>query len=447
MNYTFHFFFQDATIFYDGRQGAVNSRYDRKRATQALNLHDNRNTHDALHPLTVTKLRQTESSDKFHKNTVIRRDKNDNFHVCSISNKLSANDTDVPSLTSVAYTATNSKPEKKSLVYTVSVPYKGESSRSLSDLRLGSQGQRVVPKRTFLSTINVDVTVKGEKNGIEKQNVFTSKGPVDYRELDPCSKDLLSGTSEFSRTTDKHMSFDDLSNLKGFQKQSAGFVNNVPDRHSDDLLLSNRSRSHLVENGIALKHRLRHAKKSKEVLASAKQQMVDWLLSNQQEKMGLKGSPEFMKQYEHPLSMSTPSLKFKQPQSRQLLNNQKSFERHSLDSREQLNEDRDYVFTGQNKLAKSGLDSEETLHGDNSGSHYRQSHISSQNLFHYKPQRRDLEDFRCDDSVVSTDESVGVQKQSSLIGSSIGIAEEHLEYLKLARLVNGPSNLAVIILS
>ena len=383
---------------------------------------------------------------KPNQTSVISNDKNKNFHVCSMRQKLSPSKTDVPSLTSISYRTPDNDPDNKSLVYTLSVPYKGESSKSLSDLRSrsrsGHAGQRKLPKRKFVSTMSINVTTKNDQNGTEKHNVFSCKGPTKYQELDlePC--DPVSYDTEFGRTKDSHMRFQDLSNLNNYSKQSAENKHEMKGTYENDLdlLPSSGSRSNFAQNGVSLKHRHNHEKKSKEVLASAKRQMVDWLLSNQRLNTEMQHS-ESSRQYAHPLSMSTPSLKVKQPSSKHLLSNRNSLERHSFDSRELLRDTRQPVLGGHNKYERKSFYSEDLLNGAES----RGSTLSSRDSLHYKPQGHVPEDFHCDDSVVSGEECGGGQKRVSLIESSLGMAEEHLEYLKLARLVNGPSNLAVSI--
>ena len=424
--------------------GAKNRHHDKNMTVPPLNLHDNRNTQDALHPLPVSKRKQMDSRFKPNQTSVISNDKNKNFHVCSIRQKLSPSKTDIPSLTSISYRTTDDEPDNKSLVYTLSVPYKGESSKSLSDLRsrTGHQGHRKLPKRKFVSTMSINVTTKNDQNGTEKHNVFSCKGPTKYQELDPEPCDIISCDTEFGQTKDSHMRFQDLSNLNNYSNQIAINKHEIIGTNENDLdlLPSNRSRSNFAQNGVSLKHRLNHEKKSKEVLASAKRQMVDWLLSNQRLNTEMQHS-ESSRQYAHPLSMSTPSLKVKQPSSKHLLSNRNSLERHSFDSRELLTDTRLPVLGGHNKYERKSFDSEDLLTGAES----RGSTMSSRDSLHYKPQGRIPEDFLCDDSVVSGEECGGGQKRVSLIESSLGMAEEHLEYLKLARLVNGPSNLAVSI--
>ena len=416
--------------------------HDKNMTVPPLNLYDNRNTHDALHPLPVSKRKQMDSRVKLNQNSVIRNDRNKNFHVCSVRQKLSPSDTDCPSLTSITYRTTDSEPDNKSLVYTISVPYKGKSSRSLSDLssRSAGQGQRILPKRKFVSTMNVDITVQNSKNGAKNYNAFSCKGPTNYQELDldPC--DPLSCDSEFGRTKDNHMTFHELSDLNNFQKQSAKNRHEVLHTYDGDLDLLHSNRSDFTQNGASLRHKLYHEKKSKEALASAKRQMVDWLLSNQRLNSEMQNS-ESAKQYGHQLSMSTPSLKVKQFSNKHLLSNQDCLERRSFDSQELLKEGRQSVLGRHSKYVRKSFDSQDILNADS-----RDSPMSSHEFFHYKPQGHFPEDFRCDDSVVSGEECVGPQKRVSLIESSLGTSEDHLEYLKLARLVNGPSNLMVSII-
>ena len=421
---------------------SAKNRHDKTMTVPPLHLHDNRNSQDALHLLPVSKRKQTDSRFKPNQTSVINNDKNKNFHVCSIRQKLSPSRSDVPSLTSISYRTTDSEPDNKSLVYTLSVPYKGESSRSLSDLRSrsGHQGHRRLPKRKFVSTMNINVTTKNSQDGTNKYSVFSSEGQTKFHELNDLEPlDAYSYDTDFGRTNDSHSRIQNLSDLNTYPRQSA------KNRHDDDidLLPSNRARSNFAQNGVTLKQRLNYEKKSKKVLASAKRQMVDWLLSNQRLNTESQHS-EPLGQFAHPLSMSTPSLKMKQTHNKHLLSSRNSLERHSIDSRELRSDVPQSVLIERDKYERKSFDSEDLLNdAELRDADSRASAMSSRDSENKNPQGQIHEDFHCDSSITSGDEYGGVQNRGSLIESSLGMVEEHLEYLKLARLVNGPSNLTV----
>ena len=414
-----------------------------------------------MHLLPVSKENQSDVrkfKDKLSKSSDNKRD----VLVCSEADKFSHSSVCMPSLDSISYTRNSDKSENKSLVYTISVPYKVDGSRSLT------QRQRIRSKRNYVSTMKVDVTVKPGNSEAETQNVFTAKGPVDYREikydLDPNQVDPLINTSSGENLQDRPIL--DLSGLTDIQESSAkvefgeifseerkvqyGKLGQFPSNGGDNLLLGNRERSQYYENGLALKQKLFKKKKSKETLASAKSQMVDWLLSNQRQTTGSEDKLLSAK-YDHPLSMSTPSLKIKKCSDRQLLNNQRSFERHSFDNPETLNDESpigDRALKNQRNYDRNSFDSQDVLSANNSQSQSRASPVSGLEPFHYKS---DIHKqighlpgaLKHGDSLLSVDESVGMQKRLSLTGSSLGIPEEELGYLKLAKLVNGPTNLTV----
>ena len=463
--------FQENFIFDGGKLGVAG--HDKKTRSPPFYHHDNRSTHNPLQSHPVSRWKQTglrKSKEKLSRNTVINLDNDKSVHVCSKSQRVPQNNVDLPSLTSISYTKHDNESKDKSLVYTISVPYKGSSSRSSDDLRSEPQGQHVSSKRKFISSVNLDITVKHGKSGKEKKNVFTARGPVDYKEIEPGLEHRLYDpkvNTSHAVDTQRNTNVDVLSDRTNIQKHSAkltfteifpgmgkfqsGDQAQLPGNSNDNLLPGNIYRSNYLRNELALKQRIGREKKSRESLLSAKPQMMNWLLSNQRQNSGVKNKFGSIKQNGHHLSVSTPSLKVKQCSTRQLLHNQRSFERHSLDAEEILNDEhskKEHTF-GARRYNRNSLDSQDILSGDTSRSQSRGSPVSSQELFQFKSGvhlQKGLGDMKYEDSLLSGDESVGVQgvqKRSSLVESSLGMQEEHLEYLKLARLVNGPSNLMV----
>lgn len=448
----------DENIFYSGRRFVVNKSHDGTRSSPpSIHQDDNKVPSDLEQTLTSsgqTLVDLKRNDENIPQNNLITHESNENVHVCSKT--LSQKDNDLPSLTSILYTTRNNNSKNKSLVYTVGIPYRTDHSSSLSDLRSVSDLQR-----KYISSMKVDVAVKDQKDGKEKKNIFTTVGPVEYQEIDHdlehAQLDPLGNTSNLVSIENKKSSipgllhFNDIQKNAEFTEMSAGKGQSqyhqshvqVPHKH-EHVLPGDRGMSAYIGNGLALKQKLRKGNKSKESLASAKRQMVDWLLSNQRQNIKIKSRFGATKIYSHPLSMSTPSLKAKWCSDRQLVNNQRSFERHSLDSEEILTSE--ISRKKYRKCARNSFDSQEILSGDTSCSQSRASLASSQELFPYKSaldshQKHLSHNWRHEGSLLSEDEDFGEVKRSSLIDSSLGVLEDHLDYLKLARLISGPTNL------
>ena len=439
-----------------GRKGVIYS-HDKNALSPPLYRHDNRNNAKLLHPVS-SRNQLDEEKLKEHLSKSIHS--NGNIHSCSKTEALSQSEADRPALESISYTINRDQTQDKSLVYTIDIPYDLAASRSRT--------QRRRKLRKYVSTMSVDITVKPGKSQTGYQSVFTAKGPVDYREikvdLDPDQEDPRIDNSVILH--EKHMQ--ELAGLEDIHKQSAkvgdsailpqnyrelqGTNRRLPSNRSDQLLLGNRERSKYNENDLALKQKVKDKHKSKETLASAKSQMVDWLLSNQRQKDANENTLSPSK-YGHPLSMSTPSLKIKRCSDKQLLKNQSSFERRSFDSREILN--------GENSVGEHrrnyhrnynghSFDSADILNPDILQTQSKGSPASSLESFHNKSNLHTQiyllpSVLKHGDSALSEDESVGVgyNKRVSLSGSSVGLPEEELGYLKLARLVNGPATIMV----
>lgn len=321
--------------------------------------------------------------------------------------------TSSPSLDSISYQA-NKSVIGRAIVYTVDIP--------ISELRqpIKSKHTDKVRKLTndkttrFISSVNVSIENIGDEESVHssESNVrIKAITPVKYKkvtydDLDPETDDLdkeVEGHGDSgvckSQSNDN---IDGAKHLLSDKDNKSGFVYKT-------------------------KEEIITRRRSKEALVAAKSQTADWLLNNGGQSLAFStGRPNWA---------STPNLKNKKNYDEEAVKKTrfKKEAGHSFDlllGEDTENEQSDNISSDVEKQSQNTVLSRHSVDGD-----YKE-YLTVPSK---KPHLRHLQG---DSACSSMDDSVDMSK-TSLIGSSCGIPEEQLNYLRLARLVNGPSPIMV----
>lgn len=326
----------------------------------------------------------------------------------------SGKENDNPSLESISYQQ-NQAVVGRSIVYTVDIPLaqlqKPIKMKEVESKPTGAKSSR------YISSVNVSIEHIGEEESVKSSESsirIKSVGPVRYRKL--TSHDIGEGDRDA-------------------QNEGDVIIENIlPELNSAFLESTQKARKSEKDTGTEIdvdghvlkaKEDIVIRRKSKEALIAAKSQTADWLLNNDPRAVNT-GRPNWA---------STPNLK-----------NKKNYEQGEVKKRrfkkeagrsfdlllgeETENDTADHISSDMDEQSQSTVLSQYSVDGK-----YPDYQLSP----HRRPHLRHLQG---DSACSSMDESID-NSRTSLIGSSCGILEDHLNYLRLARLVNGPSPIMV----
>lgn len=303
-----------------------------------------------------------------------------------------------PSLSTITYSKTEQVMDK-SLVFTVNVPIE-----TVSDTE--SSVSRTSGKSRFVSQVclNVEAASKDKHYELSKDksvSKITRVGEVTYMKVVP--------TGDLDDDLGHDFDFDTENSEKN---DNIGITDNVNTWRSG----KGHSGNHDVHAPpTSMKNKIRQKIRVKENLVAAGNNPADWLLES---------NKYFTKNHStynvgRPVWASTPNLKCKRISSAE-------------------------NGVG-NRIKREGNHSFDLLLDEESGSSYENSLNSksqsrNQHSLDQFDSRQHFQESRDQSEYSSIDESLD---QQSLIGSSCGIPDDHLNYLRLARLVNGPSLMMV----
>ena len=328
-----------------------------------------------------------------------------------------------PSLESIMYQP-NRTVIGKSVVYTVDIPIsqlkQPIKSKAIESVKKSSKSKSA----RYISSVNVSIENIGEEESVHSSDSFVrikSVTPVKYKkvtrddlELDPYTNDL-DLEDEGYEVVNSDMCEGNRFNGDGVDGLSTERTEKSEDRVGLDVSV------------VKTKEEILSRRRSKEALVAVKSQTADWLLKNDgQSWVCSSGRPNWA---------STPNLKHKKNYIDDDLKKRrfKKDAGHSFDlllGEDTENEQSDKLSSDMEKQSQNTVLSQHSLEGN--------YHILG-SLPINRPHLRHLQG---DSACSSMDESVDMSR-ASLIGSSCGVSEDHLNYLRLARLVNGPSPIMV----
>lgn len=305
-----------------------------------------------------------------------------------------------PALSSIRYSQDGKKPDK-SVVYTLTVPVVTDKVEPVSQPSryVSSVSFKLEPKSSDGETYNQGQSSKVTQAGERK---FQVKSDLDISQNDE-NKNF---EHQKSVALDQNQNYSD----GGHDGLQHDFTGNVS---------SSRVKEEILEK-----------KRAKEALIAARSHTADWLLNSEKHLQTGTGPSSFLPyKIGRPAWVSTPDLKVKRNaahydnSSRRI----KKEGNHSFDLllQEELETNDEHSFNRNQFETGHSVDDLDS-----------RQHLTD---FDGRPH---LADLRGDSACSSMDESVDISRPS-LIGDSFGMPEDHLNYLRLARLVNGPSLIMV----
>lgn len=334
------------------------------------------------------------------------------------------------------------KASEKSLVYTVNVP--------LSPV-IENDTPKCSERFRYVSTLSVKFGDSSEEGSHKQSSIpkVMKVGPLTFKrvrsvddiDLDPeeIERDASRSDNGVFYTSDAWKSH----NHSADSKEIVNADNNFPDGRTFN-------RSNHSENGkksLRDKEKVLEKKRAKDALISAKSHTADWLLrqygSQNISQTGSRSDGGVNSQFKlgRPAWASTPNLKAKRNLKKDDMGRSRRIMPQSQSSFDLLSDE-------------TSACSEQTTETDiyrnqqnfsRSMEHFDQAHIDESDLKHDLDElesRQRLAELQGDSNFSSLDESVDVSRPS-LIGSSTGLPEDQINYIRLARLVNGPSLIAV----
>lgn len=317
-----------------------------------------------------------------------------------------------PSLESISYQQ-NQAVVGRSVVYTVDIPL-AQLQQPIKMKEVESKPPGAKSAR-YISLVNVSIEQIGEEESVrssESSIRIKSVGPVRYRKV------TAHGEGDRDAQNERDVIIENI----------------VPELNSASLESTQKARKSEKDTGTEIgvdghvhkaKEEIVIRRKSKEALIAAKSQTADWLLNNDPRAVNI-GRPNWA---------STPNLKNKKNYEQGEVKKRrfKKEAGHSFDlllGEETENDTADHISSDMDKQSQRTVLSQYSGDGE-----YRDYRLSP----HRRPH---LQHLQGDSACSSMDESVD-NSRVSMIGSSCGIPEDHLNYLRLARLVNGPSPIMV----
>lgn len=321
-------------------------------------------------------------------------------HVFVCKKNVCTDKENTPALSSIRYSQDSKKPDK-SLVYTLTVPVVTDKVEPVSQ-----------PSR-YVSSVSFNLEPKssdGEKYNKGQSSEVAHAGEIKFQ---------VGSDGDISRN-DENKNFGHQKSVALDQNQnySDGGHDSCPHDHTGNVP-SKRVKEEILEK-----------KRAKEALIAARSHTADWLLNSEKHlQAGTRASSFSPFKVGRPVWVSTPDLKAKRNAAHydSSSRHMKKEGNHSFDLllQEELETSDEHFFSGnQFEIGHSDHDLD-----------------SRQHLTDFDG-RPHLADLRGDSACSSMDESVDISRPS-LIGDSFGMPEDHLNYLRLARLVNGPSLIMV----
>lgn len=344
-----------------------------------------------------------------------------------------------PSLSSISY----SPAQEKSVLYTITVPIEYEAKAK-------QHTQPPQPPR-YVSTICVSLEQKSKDSNEQKQvkcPKVTQVGQATFQKINGESDidtehSIILPDRLDNQLMKENTNSDDSNNSSFFQKQkiSAPSTKNDADLNSSpnvDRVIRNNDHdfARLVASPCRLKEDVLVKKRAKEALVATNSHTADWLLNTEKHlETGSRMSHSMVSSSRRgrPIWASTPNLKFKRSLTNYEDRDGRRIKRDGNHSFDVLLDEEPATSNYQNS---SGNQLAQAYSVDELDS---RRHVADLQM----DSRRHLAEVRGDSVCSSVDVSLNAS-QHSLIGSSCCVQDDHLNYMRLARLVNGPSLMTVI---
>ncbi|XP_053385662.1 uncharacterized protein LOC123538351 [Mercenaria mercenaria] len=400
--------------------------------------HDKKFTQNPQHSLPAAQQREnteyrlaeiTETTEKWNAHVHVMNEPKHVF-VCKKNVCADEDKENKPALSSISYSP-NNEIQDKSLVYTLTVPV--ETVPTENKRKEHSTNSR------YISAISVNVERKSSGNNKKpvRSSKVTQVGHVTFqkvksksdRDIDKLDlKDEAEDTENVLQTA-AASNLDVNENLKYsiLSKENQPISQSTPNVCKDSKHDFTRSASPCRAKEIVLEK-----KRAKEALIAANSHTADWLLDSERHLEAAESSRSSRVspfRMGRPIWASTPDLKFKRSVTQYGDDSSRHIKMEGNHSFDLLLDEEPGTRSGQKLLGSHIAPAHSTEQLEELGSRQHLTEAGG---------KVPLGDLKGDSACSSMDESVEISRPS-LIGSSFGIPEDHLNYLRLARLVNGPS--------
>ena len=373
------------------------------------------------------------------------------LHLCGKVSSLEDTENVNPALQSITYIPSEQAQSDKSVVYSISVPMVTKIPRP-----------EPIGQVRYVSSVKFDIDSESSAdNDSVKSCKIKQAGPVLHQKI-ITDLDIVEGQNiQNVGTDDTNLCRTNLDIVNNEELETKGATSRLPNLSkgkftylTHELLTNNNDSSEeqrqLKTNNCSLesvKHRILTKRRSKEALIAANSQTADWLLSNGKQVDAVGKQQHFFKTglqggIGRPIWASTPDL------NARFLENEKNVKisqsRHigkslDIDLDDELNENRFAIQMSQQSFSKqTSLDESASVcqQPSNLQNYNKQSTPMMQDGRHFAQEMRQ--------SYLPSTIDKGVPADGiSNIGSSTGMPEEQVQYMKLAKLVNGPSLIVV----
>ncbi|XP_060566792.1 uncharacterized protein LOC132725635 isoform X2 [Ruditapes philippinarum] len=395
-----------------------------------LGSHDNRISQNSSNSLPVAQQQEnaeyrlveiTETVEKMNSTSNMMREPKQ-VYVCKKNAFDDEDKENKPELSSINYTPT-AEIQDKSLVYTLSVPI--ETVAIKKNKVEDDQASR------YVSTISVNVERKSSDNNNQKHvpsSKVTQVGHVSFHKVKSKSElDIDKSDLKFDAKDTDDISLSSAPKLVGVSvKQSITHGTEVVTNNSEHDLCRSASPCRAKEIVI-------EKKRAKERLVAANSHTANWLLSSEQHLKAddqSKNSKISPFKIGRPVWASTPNLKVKRNFTH--LDEDENSRRIKMEGNHSFD-----LLLDEEMCTRDG----QKLNGNHipsSNSAEELEEFGSRQTFVGITGKPHLYDLKGDSACSSMDESVEIARPS-MLGSGCTMPEDHLNYVRLARLVNGPS--------